>query len=85
MVSDHATPSSHFSLTRIPASLLLNPTASADTLANTSQVCIHDSTWKNCDNGHEVGDFVRLVRDEWRRRNDGAQPPVRRYALELDA
>ncbi|SCV72341.1 BQ2448_3878 [Microbotryum intermedium] len=34
-------------------------------------VCVRDGRWVDCEEGHEVGDFVRLVRRAWRRLNEG--------------
>ncbi|KAG6817399.1 hypothetical protein H0H87_009043 [Tephrocybe sp. NHM501043] len=38
-------------------------------LINGEQVCIHDGTWKNCENGHSVGDFVKQINAEYDRLN----------------
>ncbi|KAF8204960.1 hypothetical protein BJ912DRAFT_823590, partial [Pholiota molesta] len=32
-------------------------------------VCVHDGTWKECENGHTVGDFVRQIEDEYNKLN----------------
>ncbi|ORY39203.1 hypothetical protein BCR35DRAFT_311490 [Leucosporidium creatinivorum] len=32
-------------------------------------VCIHDGTWKQCPEGHEVGDFTRQIKAEYKRLN----------------
>jgi len=38
-------------------------------LINGKQVCIHDGTWKQCENGHNVHDFVRQIKHEYNRLN----------------
>lgn len=43
---------------------------SCTVLISEKKVCIHDSTWKSCPEGHEVGDFVSQVRREWKRLNE---------------
>ncbi|KAI0080899.1 hypothetical protein K474DRAFT_1657417 [Panus rudis PR-1116 ss-1] len=35
-------------------------------------VCVHDETWKDCDGGHDVDDFVRQIEEEYERLNNGA-------------
>lgn len=44
------------------ASGLLGVTKSCTILIEGEAVCVHDGTWKNCPNGHEIGDFVGQVR-----------------------
>lgn len=41
--------------------------------ATHSRRSIHDSTWKQCPSGHEVGDFKRLIEREWEADNGGGQ------------
>jgi len=36
---------------------------------NGRKVCVHDDTWKECENGHTVGDFVRQINEEYARMN----------------
>ncbi|KAI0736196.1 hypothetical protein C8Q72DRAFT_768944 [Fomitopsis betulina] len=38
-------------------------------LINQKQVCIHDGTWKQCENGHNVHDFVRQINQEYNKLN----------------
>ncbi|KAI0092070.1 hypothetical protein BDY19DRAFT_990816 [Irpex rosettiformis] len=38
-------------------------------LINDKPVCIHDETWKECENGHRVEDFVRQINEEYARLN----------------
>ncbi|KAF8165355.1 hypothetical protein B0H34DRAFT_234914 [Crassisporium funariophilum] len=38
-------------------------------LISSRPVCIHDGTWKDCENGHTVKDFVRQIEDEYERLN----------------
>ncbi|KAH9844184.1 uncharacterized protein C8Q71DRAFT_731675 [Rhodofomes roseus] len=38
-------------------------------LINGKQVCIHDGTWKQCENGHNVHDFVRQINHEYNKLN----------------
>jgi len=44
-------------------------TKSCTIVINGRKVCVHDSTWKECENGHSVGDFVRQINDEYARLN----------------
>ncbi|KZT74269.1 hypothetical protein DAEQUDRAFT_720429 [Daedalea quercina L-15889] len=42
-------------------------------IINGKQVCIHDGTWKQCENGHNVHDFVRQINHEYKKLNaDGS-------------
>ncbi|GLB33799.1 putative gamma interferon inducible lysosomal thiol reductase (GILT) [Lyophyllum shimeji] len=43
--------------------------SSCTVLINGRAVCIHDGTWKECDNGHTVGDFVRQIKEEYDKLN----------------
>ncbi|KAF8076375.1 hypothetical protein FPV67DRAFT_1405948 [Lyophyllum atratum] len=36
---------------------------------NGREVCIHDGTWKQCENGHTAGDFVRQINEEYDKLN----------------
>ncbi|KAF9462638.1 hypothetical protein BDZ94DRAFT_1260902 [Collybia nuda] len=42
---------------------------SCTVLINGRKVCIHDGTWKQCEDGHTVNDFVRQINDEYERLN----------------
>ncbi|KAI0322439.1 hypothetical protein OF83DRAFT_731405 [Amylostereum chailletii] len=39
-------------------------------LINEEHVCIHDGTWKECENGHSATDFIRQIETEYRKIND---------------
>ncbi|KII95217.1 hypothetical protein PLICRDRAFT_34060 [Plicaturopsis crispa FD-325 SS-3] len=39
-------------------------------LINWKQVCIHDGTWKECEEGHAATDFIRQINNEYDRIND---------------
>ena len=34
---------------------------------------VHDGTWKDCEGGHEVGDFVKQIKDEYKKINSPAK------------
>ncbi|EMD40824.1 hypothetical protein CERSUDRAFT_111406 [Gelatoporia subvermispora B] len=38
-------------------------------IINGKQVCIHDGTWKDCENGHTVSDFVKQIEEEYQKLN----------------
>ncbi|KAG6900975.1 hypothetical protein C0993_004413 [Termitomyces sp. T159_Od127] len=38
-------------------------------LINGSKVCIHDGTWKSCENGHNPSDFVRQINEAYDKLN----------------
>jgi len=38
-------------------------------LIDSRPVCVHDSTWKKCENGHTVNDFVKQISDEYDKLN----------------
>ncbi|PPQ98506.1 hypothetical protein CVT24_003997 [Panaeolus cyanescens] len=42
---------------------------SCTVLINQKPVCIHDGSWKSCENGHEVSDFVWQIEKEYERLN----------------
>jgi len=42
---------------------------SCTVLISERPVCVHDGTWKECENGHTVGDFVRQIEDEYEKLN----------------
>ncbi|KAM0746153.1 hypothetical protein T439DRAFT_319485 [Meredithblackwellia eburnea MCA 4105] len=62
-------------LNSITRAQTLNITKSCTVIIDGKQVCIHDSTWKECPNGHEVADFAKQVRDEWDRLNRDDKMP----------
>ncbi|TFK28750.1 hypothetical protein FA15DRAFT_583530 [Coprinopsis marcescibilis] len=47
----------------------LNITKSCTVLINEQKICVHDSTWKECENGHSVKDFVKQIEEEYGRLN----------------
>ncbi|KAJ7129689.1 hypothetical protein C8R44DRAFT_777406 [Mycena epipterygia] len=42
---------------------------SCTVLINHKKVCVHDETWKECEGGHDVDDFVKQINSEYERRN----------------
>ncbi|KAF9057588.1 hypothetical protein BJ165DRAFT_1334930 [Panaeolus papilionaceus] len=42
---------------------------SCTVLINEKAVCVHDGTWRSCENGHEISDFVRQIEEEYERLN----------------
>ncbi|THV08583.1 hypothetical protein K435DRAFT_814965 [Dendrothele bispora CBS 962.96] len=42
---------------------------SCTVVINGEQVCIHDGTWKECENGHTVNDFVRQINEQYEKIN----------------
>jgi len=54
----------------------LDITRSCTILINNRQVCVHDSDWKECKDGHSVADFERQVRSAWKKLNSHAQQLV---------
>lgn len=38
-------------------------------MINGEKVCVHDGTWKDCENGHETRDFIRQIEAEYRKLN----------------
>ncbi|KAJ6613455.1 hypothetical protein B0H10DRAFT_2165316 [Mycena sp. CBHHK59/15] len=42
---------------------------SCTVLINHQKVCVHDETWKECEDGHTVNDFVRQINSEYERIN----------------
>jgi len=40
---------------------------------NSRKICVHDGTWKDCEGGHEVGDFVKQIKDEHKKINTPVQ------------
>ncbi|EKM80293.1 hypothetical protein AGABI1DRAFT_113492 [Agaricus bisporus var. burnettii JB137-S8] len=47
----------------------LEVTKSCTIIINSRRVCVHDGTWKECEGGHTVNDFVRQINDEYDRLN----------------
>ncbi|KAI5120682.1 hypothetical protein M0805_006971 [Coniferiporia weirii] len=47
----------------------LGITKSCTVLINNKQVCIHDGSWKECEDGHAPEDFVRQINNEYDRLN----------------
>ncbi|KDR83751.1 hypothetical protein GALMADRAFT_54325 [Galerina marginata CBS 339.88] len=47
----------------------LNITKSCTVLISGRAVCVHDGTWKDCEKGHTVNDFVRQIAQEYERLN----------------
>jgi len=43
---------------------------SCTVVINGSAVCVHDGTWKDCERGHHVNDFVEQIEEEYKRLND---------------
>ncbi|KAH9049722.1 hypothetical protein EDB84DRAFT_1260526 [Lactarius hengduanensis] len=36
---------------------------------NGEKVCVHDGTWKDCENGHEIKDFIKQIESEYQKLN----------------
>jgi hypothetical protein len=47
----------------------LGITKSCTVLISGNTVCVHDGTWKDCENGHNVNDFIRQIEEEHKRLN----------------
>jgi len=47
----------------------LGITKSCTIVVNTEKVCIHDNSWRDCENGHEIKDFVDQIEVEYQRLN----------------
>jgi len=47
----------------------LGITKSCTILINGEKVCVHDRTWKNCENGHEIKDFINQIEDAYQELN----------------
>ncbi|KAJ7498933.1 hypothetical protein FB451DRAFT_16774 [Mycena latifolia] len=45
---------------------------SCTVLINHKKVCVHDETWKECQGGHGVDDFVQQINSEYERINGGS-------------
>ncbi|GAA6064488.1 hypothetical protein JCM10212_002608 [Sporobolomyces blumeae] len=43
---------------------------SCSILLNDRKICVHDGVWKECENGHEVGDIVSQIKAEYKRINN---------------
>jgi len=39
-------------------------------MINGEKVCVHDGTWKDCENGHEIKDFIKQIEAEYRKLNE---------------
>jgi len=48
----------------------LNIKSSCTILISGRAVCVHDGTWKDCEMGHGVNDFVDQIEEEYERLND---------------
>jgi len=48
----------------------MNVTKSCTIIINGRAVCVHDGTWKDCERGHHVNDFVEQIEEEYERLND---------------
>ncbi|KAG5652425.1 hypothetical protein H0H81_005021 [Sphagnurus paluster] len=44
--------------------------SSCTVLISGRKVCVHDGTWKECENGHSVNDFVRQINQEYDKLNE---------------
>ncbi|KAL8292079.1 hypothetical protein RQP46_001545 [Phenoliferia psychrophenolica] len=72
VTSDHGARLLQKSVERAQA---LDIVKSCTMVINHKKVCVHDSTWKDCDGGHEVGDFVYQVKEQWKILNPGKELP----------
>ncbi|KAG7096984.1 hypothetical protein E1B28_004379 [Marasmius oreades] len=45
-------------------------TISCTVVINNQKVCIHDRTWKECENGHTANDFIRQINEEYDKLNN---------------
>ncbi|KAF7433429.1 hypothetical protein PC9H_005381 [Pleurotus ostreatus] len=43
---------------------------SCTVLINKKAVCVHDGTWKDCEKGHDVNDFVKQIEEEYEHLNE---------------
>ncbi|KAI0307104.1 hypothetical protein B0F90DRAFT_1622366, partial [Multifurca ochricompacta] len=50
----------------------LQITKSCTIVINGEKVCVHDGIWKDCENGHEVKDFVKQIEAEYQKLNGNA-------------
>ncbi|KAF9534337.1 hypothetical protein CPB83DRAFT_844069 [Crepidotus variabilis] len=53
----------------IQTGISLHLKSSCTVVINGKAVCIHDSEWKNCENGHEPADFIKQIEEEYSRLN----------------
>ncbi|GAA6019776.1 hypothetical protein JCM11491_005248 [Sporobolomyces phaffii] len=51
---------------------------------DSKKICVHDGTWKQCPGGHEVGDFVAQIKDEYKRLNTPTMQESDRLSVEED-
>ncbi|GAA6008850.1 GILT family protein [Rhodotorula paludigena] len=63
----------HLLLSSVRRAHKLGVTKSCTVLIEDKPVCVHDGTWKECPAGHEVGDFVREVKESWVKLNVGGK------------
>ncbi|GAA5872462.1 hypothetical protein JCM1840_006069 [Sporobolomyces johnsonii] len=68
-VATNGTEGAHLLRHSLRAAQSLGITRSCTVMLNGRKICIHDGVWKDCDAGHEVGDFVRQITDEWKKLN----------------
>ncbi|KZT12569.1 uncharacterized protein LAESUDRAFT_718841 [Laetiporus sulphureus 93-53] len=54
----------------VKASQAMGIKNSCTVLINGKQVCIHDGTWKECENGHTAHDFIRQINEEYQKLNE---------------
>ncbi|KAK1224376.1 hypothetical protein PQX77_012672 [Marasmius sp. AFHP31] len=45
-------------------------TTSCTVVVNNEHVCVHDGTWKQCENGHTASDFIRQINDAYDQLNN---------------
>jgi len=48
----------------------MNVKKSCTIVINGRAVCVHDETWKKCERGHHVNDFVEQIEEEYERLNN---------------
>jgi len=53
----------------VRASEKLGLEKSCTVMINYKKVCVHDSTWRECEDGHAPGDFVRQINSEYEKIN----------------
>ncbi|KAI5480412.1 hypothetical protein MNV49_000987 [Pseudohyphozyma bogoriensis] len=59
----------------VQQSQALHITKSCTIVINGKAVCVHDGQWKQCEGGHEIGDFASQVKKEWKDLNEVAPEP----------
>ncbi|KAL0579538.1 hypothetical protein V5O48_002467 [Marasmius crinis-equi] len=45
-------------------------TTSCTVVINNEKVCVHDGTWKQCENGHTASDFIRQINEQYDKLNN---------------